>query len=93
MKLKDKVSVADLQLREIREQLEAETYFSSLYKTLEKEYIRVQLQLALAKRNSEQLARQIAEKQLSDVESEFKRKEKEFRGLQEELTKKCERYY
>lgn len=65
------MSVADLQLREIREQLGAETYFSSLYKTLEKEYIKVQLQLALAKANSEQLARQIAEKQLSDVESEF----------------------
>lgn len=96
-KLKDEVSVGDLQLREIQEQLEAETYFSSLYKTQvkelkeevdeknkqiqdltsdnqnilqEKESIGAQLQLALAKADSEQLARQIAEEQLSDVEKE-----------------------
>nr|KAG5694204.1 hypothetical protein BaRGS_027180 [Batillaria attramentaria] len=96
-KLKDELSVNELQLREIQEQLEAETYFSSLYRTQvkelkeevdeknkqiqdltsdvqnilqEKESVAAQLQLGLAKADSEQLARQIAEEQLADVEKE-----------------------
>ncbi|XP_070196209.1 rho-associated protein kinase 2-like isoform X2 [Littorina saxatilis] len=36
-KLKDDISVNELQMREIQEQLEAETYFSSLYRTQVKE--------------------------------------------------------
>uniref|UniRef100_A0A0B7A6X7 non-specific serine/threonine protein kinase n=1 Tax=Arion vulgaris TaxID=1028688 RepID=A0A0B7A6X7_9EUPU len=96
-KLKDDAAVNEMQITELQEQLEAETYFSSLYKTQvkelkeevdeknkqiqdlssdiqnmlqEKDSIGAQLQLALAKADSEQLARQIAEEQLSDVEKE-----------------------
>lgn len=96
-KLKDELSVSELQMREIQEQLEAETYFSSLYRTQvkelkeevdeknkqiqdltsdvqnilqEKDSVAAQLQLGLAKADSEQLARQIAEEQLADVEKE-----------------------
>ncbi|CAG5126387.1 unnamed protein product, partial [Candidula unifasciata] len=96
-KLKEEGSVSEMQITELTEQLEAETYFSSLYKTQvkelkeevdeknkqiqdltsdiqnmlqEKDSMGAQLQLALAKADSEQLARQIAEEQLSDVEKE-----------------------
>ncbi|ESO94492.1 hypothetical protein LOTGIDRAFT_215457 [Lottia gigantea] len=96
-KVKEEYSSVDFQLRDAQEQLEAESYFSSLYKTQvkelkdevelsdkkitdltsdkthiteEKESLCAQLQLALAKADSEQLARQIAEDQLLDVEKE-----------------------
>ncbi|XP_059146853.1 rho-associated protein kinase 2-like [Physella acuta] len=107
-KLKQDVQVNELQITELKEQLEAETYFSSLYNTqvedlkvevgeknkqiqnltsdgqrvLQEKCLRdrsvghcrvsinAQLQLALAKADSETLARQIAEEQLSDFEKE-----------------------
>ncbi|XP_021378101.1 rho-associated protein kinase 2-like isoform X1 [Mizuhopecten yessoensis] len=96
-RLKEDMSVTDLQMKELQDQLEAEQYFSSLYRTQvkelkedvedkskqhqdavmdlksvekEKESIAVQLELALSKADSEQLARSIAEEQLSDLEKE-----------------------
>ncbi|CAL1536686.1 unnamed protein product [Lymnaea stagnalis] len=107
-KLKDEGSQNDSVIKDLQEQLEAETYFSSLYKTqvkelkeeidekkkqiqdltsdvqnmrLEKDSIGAQLQLALAKADSEQLARQIAEEQLSDVEKEKTMLELEIKEL------------
>ncbi|XP_052256843.1 rho-associated protein kinase 2-like [Dreissena polymorpha] len=96
-KLKEEMSLNDLQLKEIQDQFEAEQYFSSLYRNQvkelkddieekrsaiqdlqadvkslaqEKESLGGQLQLTLAKADSEHLARTIAEEQLSDVEKE-----------------------
>ncbi|XP_012943125.1 rho-associated protein kinase 2 [Aplysia californica] len=107
-KLKDDIAVNEMQISELQEQLEAETYFSSLYKTQvkelkeevdeknkqiqdltsdvqnmlqEKDSIGAQLQLALAKADSEQLARSIAEEQLSDVEKEKTMLELEIKEL------------
>ncbi|GFN77047.1 rho-associated protein kinase [Plakobranchus ocellatus] len=107
-KLKEDAAVNELQMTELQEQLEAETYFSSLYKTQvkelkeeveeknkqihdlssdiqnmlqEKDSLGTQLQLALAKADSEQLARQIAEEQLSDVEKEKTMLELEIKEL------------
>ncbi|XP_069126944.1 rho-associated protein kinase 2-like isoform X2 [Argopecten irradians] len=96
-RLKEDMSVTDLQMKELQDQLEAEQYFSSLYRTQvkelkedveektkqhqdaimdlksvekEKDSIAVQLEISLSKADSEQLARSIAEEQLSDVEKE-----------------------
>ncbi|KAK6188435.1 hypothetical protein SNE40_004608 [Patella caerulea] len=107
-KVKEENSLIDLQLRDAQEQLEAESYFASLYKTQvkelkdevdlsnkkmqdlnadiqhiteEKDSICAQLQLALAKADSEQLARQIAEDQLLDVEKEKTMLELEYKDL------------
>ncbi|XP_067678854.1 rho-associated protein kinase 2-like [Haliotis asinina] len=118
-KKSDDASVNDLQLKEISEQLEAESYFSSLYKTqvkelkedlsekkqqiqdlnndihtltVEKDHCLAQLQLAMTKADSEQLARTIAEEQLSDVEKEKTMLELEIKELmsrhKSELNKK-----
>ncbi|KAK3090086.1 hypothetical protein FSP39_009049 [Pinctada imbricata] len=118
-KLKEDMSINDLQMKELQDQLEAEQYFSSLYRTQvkelkedveekdkklhdwatdaksveqEKDSFASQLQLALAKADSEQLARSIAEEQLSDVEKEKTVLELEIKELinrnKGELTKK-----
>ncbi|XP_076440022.1 rho-associated protein kinase 2-like isoform X2 [Babylonia areolata] len=107
-KLKDELSVNELQMREIQEQLEAESYFSSLYRTQVKELkeevaekqkqiqdlssdvqnalqekasLVTQVQLLHTKADSEALARQIAEEQLSDVEKEKTMLELEIKEL------------
>ena len=96
-KLREDLSVNDLQMKELQDQLEAEQYFSSLYRTQVKELkddveennkhsedmqadletleeernnLAEQLQLALAKAESEHIALAIAEEQLADVEKE-----------------------
>ncbi|XP_061192680.1 rho-associated protein kinase 2-like isoform X2 [Saccostrea echinata] len=96
-KVREDLSINDLQMKELQDQLEAEQYFSSLYRTQvkelkedveekgkqyqdvttdlesvqhEKDSLAAQLQLSLAKADSEGLARSIAEEQLSDVEKE-----------------------
>ncbi|XP_048758911.2 rho-associated protein kinase 1-like [Ostrea edulis] len=96
-KVREDLSINDLQMKELQDQLEAEQYFSSLYRTQvkelkedveekgkqhqdaatdlesiqqEKDSIAAQLQLAMAKADSEGLARSIAEEQLTDVEKE-----------------------
>ncbi|XP_046399463.1 rho-associated protein kinase 2 isoform X1 [Ischnura elegans] len=83
-------SVEEMQMRELQDQLEAEQYFSTLYKTeaqelreeseeryrtiqeLEEERggLAQQLQLALARADSEALARSIAEETVADLEKE-----------------------
>ncbi|KAK3585004.1 hypothetical protein CHS0354_024918 [Potamilus streckersoni] len=118
-KLKEEMSVMDLQMKELQDQLEAEQYFSSLYRTQvkelkeeveeknklvqdyvadlrsleqEKESIGTQLQIALQRADSEQLARTIAEEQLSDVEKEKTMIELEIKELmsrhKSDITKK-----
>lgn len=96
-KLREDLSVNELQMKELQDQLEAEQYFSSLYRTQvkelkddveeknksaddlkadlialeeEKDSLVQQLQLALAKAESEHIALSIAEEQLADVEKE-----------------------
>lgn len=96
-KLREDLSVNELQMKELQDQLEAEQYFSSLYRTQvkelkddveeknksyediqtdlialeeEKDSLVQQLQLALAKAESEHIALTIAEEQLADVEKE-----------------------
>lgn len=96
-KIREDLSINELQMKELQDQLEAEQYFSSLYRTQvkelkedveekgkqyqdavtdlesvqqEKESFAAQLQLAMAKADSENLARSIAEEQLTDVEKE-----------------------
>ncbi|KAJ7375003.1 Rho-associated protein kinase 2 [Desmophyllum pertusum] len=91
-KLKSASAVDDLQMKELQDQLEAETYFSTLYKTQvkelreevdekskqlmemsneirqhseERESLSAQLELTLTMVDSEQLARSIAEEQVS----------------------------
>ncbi|XP_044739220.1 rho-associated protein kinase 2 isoform X2 [Chrysoperla carnea] len=100
-RIKREWSVDKLQMKELQDQLEAEQYFSTLYKTqaqelredleertrttqeLEKErssHIH-QLQIALARADSEALARSIAEETVADLEKEKTMKELEFKDL------------
>eukprot|EP00794_Sanderia_malayensis_P004823 gene4823-5455_t len=96
-KLKSACAVDDYQMKELQDQLEAETHFSNLYKTQvrelkeevedankatqsmhadlqilqeERDSLSAQLELGLAKAESEELARQIAEEQIADLEKE-----------------------
>ncbi|XP_024935598.1 rho-associated protein kinase 2 isoform X2 [Cephus cinctus] len=97
--LKTQRSVDSLQTKELQEQLEAEAYFSTLYKTqslelreeldektrlhqeLEEERSSLvhQLQLSLARGDSEALARSIAEETVADLEKERTMKELEYK--------------
>ncbi|XP_067205706.1 rho-associated protein kinase 1 isoform X1 [Linepithema humile] len=110
--LKTQRNVDQLQTKELQEQLEAEAYFSTLYKTQTQELreeldekIRLhqefeeernslvhQLQLALARADSEALARSIAEETIADLEKERTMKELEYKdGVnkhQQELSSK-----
>ncbi|PNF18939.1 Rho-associated protein kinase 2 [Cryptotermes secundus] len=100
-KVKTARSVDDLQMKELQDQLEAEQYFSTLYKTqaqdmqeeldekiraiqeLEEERgsLAHQLQIALARADSEALARSIAEETVADLEKEKTMKELEHKDL------------
>ncbi|XP_068208171.1 rho-associated protein kinase 2 isoform X1 [Palaemon carinicauda] len=100
-KLKTQKSVDDVQMRELQDTLEAEQYFSTLYKTqvrelreevdektrqvmeLEEERTSLthQLQLAVARADSETLARSIAEETVAELEKEKTVKELEIRDL------------
>ncbi|KAG7226190.1 hypothetical protein INR49_014285 [Caranx melampygus] len=87
----------DGQMKELQDQLEAEQYFSTLYKTqvreLKDEFIdfcsltsfrdslAAQLEITLTKADSEQLARSIAEEQYSDLEKEKIMKELELKEM------------
>ncbi|XP_012063059.1 PREDICTED: rho-associated protein kinase 2 [Atta cephalotes] len=97
--LKTQRNVDQLQTKELQEQLEAEAYFSTLYKTQTQELreeldekIRLQqeleeersslvhqLQLSLARGDSEALARSIAEETVADLEKERTMKELEYK--------------
>ncbi|XP_058794341.1 rho-associated protein kinase 1 isoform X2 [Phymastichus coffea] len=97
--LKTQRNVDQLQTKELQEQLEAEAYFSTLYKTqtqelreeldektklqqeLEEERTSLvhQLQLSLARGDSEALARSIAEETVADLEKERTMKELEYK--------------
>ncbi|XP_022180412.1 rho-associated protein kinase 2 isoform X1 [Myzus persicae] len=101
-KLKTEHSVTDLQMKELQDQLEAEQYFSTLYKTqaaelreevedrgkgaaeLEEERgsLAHQLQIALARADSEALARSIAEETIIDLDKEKTMRELELRDSQ-----------
>ncbi|CAG2053338.1 unnamed protein product, partial [Timema podura] len=101
-KVKTARSVDNLQMKELQDQLEAEQYFSTLYKTqaqelkedleerqhyvqeLEEERgsLKHQLQIALARADSEALARSIAEETVADLEKEKTMKELEHKDLQ-----------
>ncbi|XP_046999282.1 rho-associated protein kinase 2 isoform X1 [Schistocerca americana] len=100
-KVKAARSVDDLQMKELQDQLEAEQYFSTLYKTQaqelreevdekqrsiqeleeERDSFSRQLQLALARADSEALARSIAEETVADLEKEKTVKELEHKDL------------
>ncbi|XP_069978954.1 rho-associated protein kinase 1-like isoform X1 [Penaeus vannamei] len=100
-KLKTQKSVDDVQMRELQDTLEAEQYFSTLYKTqvrelreeleekgrqileLEEERTSLtqQLQLTVARADSEALARSIAEETVADLEKEKTVKELEINDL------------
>lgn len=100
-KVKAARSVDNLQMKELQDQLEAEQYFSTLYKTQTQELreeldekIRAiqeleeergslahQLQIALARADSEALARSIAEETVADLEKEKTMKELEHKDL------------
>ena len=100
-KLRTIKSVDDLQMRELQDQLEAEQYFSTLYKTQvtelreevdektkqvseledERASITHQLQLSLARADSEALARAIAEETVAEMEKEKTMKELEIKGI------------
>ncbi|KAF7992936.1 hypothetical protein HCN44_005717 [Aphidius gifuensis] len=97
--LKTQRNVDLLQTKELQEQLEAEAYFSTLYKTQTQELreeldekTRIQqesdeerislvhqLQLSLARGDSEALARSIAEETVADLEKERTMKELEYK--------------
>ncbi|XP_072750269.1 rho-associated, coiled-coil containing protein kinase 2 isoform X1 [Anoplolepis gracilipes] len=97
--LKTQRNVDQLQTKELQEQLEAETYFSTLYKTQtqelreeldekmrlqqeldeERSSLVHQLQLSLARGDSEALARSIAEETVADLEKERTMKELEYK--------------
>lgn len=101
LKIKRDWSVDKLQMKELQDQLEAEQYFSTLYKTqanelredldekirstqeLEEERGSLvhQLQIALARADSEALARSIAEETVADLEKEKTMKELELKDL------------
>ena len=100
-KLRTSKSVDDLQMRELQDQLEAEQYFSTLYKTQvtelkeevdektkqvgemeeERSSLTHQLQLSLARADSEALARAIAEETVAELEKEKTMKELEIKDL------------
>uniref|UniRef100_A0A673CH11 non-specific serine/threonine protein kinase n=1 Tax=Sphaeramia orbicularis TaxID=375764 RepID=A0A673CH11_9TELE len=87
----------DGQMKELQDQLEAEQYFSTLYKTQVRELkeeceernklykdmdsLAAQLEITLTKADSEQLARSIAEEQYSDLEKEKIMKELELKEM------------
>lgn len=97
--LKTQRNVDLLQSKELQEQLEAEAYFSTLYKTQtqelreeldektrlqqeldeERNSLVHQLQLSLARGDSEALARSIAEETVADLEKERTMKELEYK--------------
>ncbi|XP_043288732.1 rho-associated protein kinase 2 isoform X2 [Venturia canescens] len=97
--MKTQRNVDLLQTKELQEQLEAEAYFSTLYKTqtqelreeldektrLQQELVEErsslvhQLQLSLARGDSEALARSIAEETVADLEKERTMKELEYK--------------
>ncbi|XP_058836769.1 rho-associated protein kinase 1 [Topomyia yanbarensis] len=101
VKIKNAHNVDILQMKELQDQLEAEQYFSRLYKTqsnevreeledksrqnqeLEEERSSVlhQLQLAMARADSEALARSIAEETVADLEKDKTMKELELKDL------------
>lgn len=101
LRVKRDWSVDKLQMKELQDQLEAEQYFSTLYKTqanelredlddksrtaqeLEEERGSLvhQLQIALARADSEALARSIAEETVADLEKEKTMKELELKDL------------
>uniref|UniRef100_A0A8C2KVI9 Rho-associated protein kinase 2 n=1 Tax=Cyprinus carpio TaxID=7962 RepID=A0A8C2KVI9_CYPCA len=88
---------SDGQMKELQDQLEAEQYFSTLYKTQVRELkeeceeknklykdmdsLAAQLEITLTKADSEQLARSIAEEQYSDLEKEKIMKELEIKEM------------
>lgn len=100
-KIKNAHNADILQMKELQDQLEAEQYFSRLYKTqstelreeneekartvqeLEEERgsLLHQLQIALARADSEALARSIAEETVADLEKEKTIKELEIKDL------------
>lgn len=100
-KIKNSHNADILQMKELQDQLEAEQYFSRLYKTqstelreeneekvrsmqeLEEERgsLLHQLQIALARADSEALARSIAEETVADLEKEKTIKELEIKDL------------
>ena len=108
--LKTQRNVDQLQTKELQEQLEAEAYFSTLYKTQTQELreeldekIRLQqeleeersslvhqLQLSLARGDSEALARSIAEETVADLEKERTMKELEFKGWSSQTSPRIE---
>ncbi|KAG4078255.1 hypothetical protein HA402_011327 [Bradysia odoriphaga] len=101
VKIKNAHNIDILQMKELQDQLEAEQYFSRLYKTqsselreenedksrslseLEEERSSLlhQLQIALARADSEALARSIAEETVADLEKEKTIKELELKDL------------
>ncbi|XP_062539982.1 rho-associated protein kinase 1 [Armigeres subalbatus] len=101
VRIKNAHNVDILQMKELQDQLEAEQYFSRLYKTqsnevreeleektrqiqdLEEERTSVlhQLQLAIARADSEALARSIAEETVADLEKDKTMKELELKDL------------
>uniref|UniRef100_W4VRL9 Rho-associated protein kinase let-502 n=1 Tax=Corethrella appendiculata TaxID=1370023 RepID=W4VRL9_9DIPT len=101
VKIKNAHNVDILQMKELQDQLEAEQYFSRLYKTQsnelreemeekvrqmqefeeERRSLLHQLQIALARADSEALARSIAEETVADLEKEKTMKELEHKDL------------
>ncbi|CAL4106563.1 unnamed protein product, partial [Meganyctiphanes norvegica] len=100
-KLKTQKSVDEVQMRELQDTLEAEQYFSTLYKTQvrelreeveekgraimemeeERSSLTQQLQLTVARADSEALSRSIAEETVADLEKEKTVKELEINDL------------
>lgn len=101
IKIKNAHNADILQMKELQDQLEAEQYFSRLYKTQstelreeneekarsllemeeERESLLHQLQIALARADSEALARSIAEETVADLEKERTIKELEIKDI------------
>ncbi|XP_065210146.1 rho-associated protein kinase 1 isoform X2 [Planococcus citri] len=100
-RLRAQHSVDELQLKELQEQLEAEQYFSTLYKSQvtdlkeeledrsklvneleeERNSLTQQVQIAVARADSEALARSIAEETVTDLEKEKTIKELEMKDI------------
>jgi chromosome segregation ATPase len=107
-RLKVTLSMNELQSKELQDQLEAEQYFSSLYKTQMKEAkeeleekqknvqelteernnLSRQLDLSVARADSECLARRIAEETVADLEKDRAVRELEFQDIERRL--KCD---
>lgn len=101
IKIKNAHNADILQMKELQDQLEAEQYFSRLYKTQstelreeneekarslqemeeERKSLLHQLQIALARADSEALARSIAEETVADLEKERTIKELEIKDI------------